>query len=68
MAGMESQHYKIVLESLSGRRRVDEQTFTSLEILNDRLARLKEASELFDGVELSPAAQELVGKKKAVAV
>ncbi|MHC4707320.1 MAG: hypothetical protein ACYS8I_09565 [Planctomycetota bacterium] len=41
-AGMD--HWQIVKKSLSGARGVDEQTFASLAILDERLERLKKVS------------------------
>jgi hypothetical protein len=52
-------HIEVVNESLQGRRAIDEQTFVSLEVLNDRLERTKKLGGRFAGVGLSPAAENL---------
>jgi len=61
-------HCQIVKKSLSGKRTVDEQTFASLTILNERLERLKKLDKSFDGVAFSPAVEKLKGRRTAVAI
>ena len=68
MIGTDSNHCRIVAESLAGKREVNEQTFTSLAILDERLERLKSLSETFSGVEFSPDAAKLISRKNAIAV
>ncbi|MGD8500712.1 MAG: hypothetical protein PVJ86_08690 [Phycisphaerales bacterium] len=68
MIGTDSNHCKIVAESLAGERAVDEQTFASLAILDERLERLKKLDEAFSGVEFSSDVEELRSRKNAVAV
>jgi len=46
MIGTDSNHCRIVTESLAGKRKVDEHTFASLAILDERLERLKSLGEL----------------------
>lgn len=60
MKGMDSNHYNIVGESLSGHRAVDEQTFTSLEILREKLERLKQIDSGFADIAFSSAVKNLV--------
>jgi len=68
MIGTESEHYRIVRESLSSRRTVDEQTFASLAILTERLERLKKFGKAFEGVRFSSAVEKLRKQNSAVAV
>ena len=59
MTGTQSEHFKVVQQSVSGERIIDEQTFFSVGVLAERLERLKRASAAFAGIELSPHADEL---------
>jgi len=68
MIGTDSNHCRIVAESLAGKREVNEQTFTSLAILDERLERLRSLGEAFSGVEFSPDAAKLLSQKNAVAI
>ena len=68
MIGTDSNHCRIVAESLTGKREVNEQTFDSLTILDERLERLKKLNGAFSGVAFSPEAEKLLSQKNAVAV
>jgi len=68
MIGTDSNHCRIVTESLAGKRKVDEQTYDSLTILEERLERLKKLNESFSGVTFSPDAEKLLNQKNTVAV
>jgi hypothetical protein len=61
-------HCEVVKESLKGTRAIDEQTFASLEVLNDRLERVKKLGGKFTGVAFSPAVEQLRRKPSKVAV
>ena len=52
-------HFKVIAESLSGARPIDEETFSSVAVLAKRLERLKKTSKLFDDVGFSDEAKEL---------
>ena len=65
---VDSNHCRIVRDSIIGKRAVDEQTFASLTILTERLERLKKVDEIFGNVVFSPAVKELKGQKNAVAI
>jgi hypothetical protein len=52
-------HCEVVKDNLTGVRTVDEQTFASLEVLNDRLERVKKLGGRFAEVEFSPMAESL---------
>ena len=68
MTGVDSNHCRIVAESLAGAREIDGQTFASLAVLGERLERLKEVDEALSGITFSPAVEELHARKKPVAV
>ncbi|MHC4324162.1 MAG: hypothetical protein ACYSUX_07805 [Planctomycetota bacterium] len=68
MIGTDSNHCRIVAESLAGKREVNEQTFASLTILDERLERLKKLNVAFSGVAFSPDAEKLLSHKNSVAV
>jgi len=68
MIEMESNHCQVVAESLSGRRSVDERTFASLSVLNERLERLHQLDEVFAGVGFSSSVQELLSRNEALPV
>jgi len=65
---VDSNHCRIVRDSIVGKRAVDEQTFTSLTILTERLERLKKVDKIFGSVVFSSAVKELKGQKNAVAI
>ena len=68
MIRADSNHCRIVAESLAGERKVDEQTFASLAILSERLERLKKLDEAFSGVAFSAAVEKLRSQKSTVTV
>ena len=68
MIGTDSNHCRIVAESLAAEREVNEQTFASLTILDERLERLKKLNGAFSGVTFSPDAEKLLSQKNAVAI
>jgi hypothetical protein len=68
MVGMDLNHYRIVEQGLTGERAVDEQTLASLEILTERLERLKKLDKVFSGIEFSSAVRRLKARRDAVAV
>lgn len=68
MIGMDSNHCRIVTESLAGKRKVDEHTFAALAILSERLEGVKQFGDAFAGISFSPEAEKLQKKIKAVAV
>jgi len=63
-----SNHCRIVAESLAGERDVDEQTFASLEILGEKLERLKKLDKAFSRVTFSSAVKKLQRRKNTVAI
>lgn len=68
MKETDSNHYRIVAESLAGHRRIDEQTFAALAILEEKLERLKKLDSAFYEVAFSTDVEKLRKHQKAVAV
>jgi hypothetical protein len=68
MIEMDLNHCQIVEQGLTGERAVDEQTLASLEILAERLERLKKLDSVFSGVEFSSAVRKLKARGNVVAV
>ena len=66
MIGMESNHCRVLSESITGKRDVDEQTFVSMGALYERLERLKKFDGTFAGISFSPDVERL--QSRAVAV
>jgi len=56
-------HCEVIKDNLNRIRTIDEQTFVSLEVLNDRLERVKKLGGRFAEVAFSPAVEHL--KKQA---
>lgn len=61
-------HYRIVKEALRGQREKDEQTLSSLNVLNERLQRLKKLNRVFNNVDFSAAVKKLVSEKDTMMV
>jgi hypothetical protein len=61
-------HCEVVQESLQGKRETDDRTFASLEILKDRLDRVKRMSPRFAIVEFSPAVRQMSKSSNKLAV
>jgi hypothetical protein len=68
MLVMEPNHFELVKESLSGRREIDEHTFASLEVLRERMERLKQLDKSFSRIGFSPFVRRLARQHKEVAV
>jgi hypothetical protein len=52
-------HCELVKNSLSGKRGVDEHTLVSVEVLNDRLERVKRLGQKYSRIEFSPDVRKL---------
>ena len=52
-------HCEVVKNSLSGAKTIDEQTYASVAVLNDRLERVKKLGQRFSIIEFSPAVKKL---------
>lgn len=59
-------HCKVVGGSLAGAKAVDEQTLTSVAVLEDRLKRLKKQDKAFKIVSFSPAVRKLAKQNKKI--
>jgi hypothetical protein len=59
---------KVVMESLSGQRPTDEQTFASINILSDRLQNVRKVHRSLIDVEFSPQVQALVEQEAILAI
>ena len=68
MIKTETEHFEIVAESLSGHRTTDDQTFSSIAVLSDRLEQLKETNQAFAGIDFSPQVQALSEHEMALAL
>ena len=55
----EGNHFKVITDSLSGGRPTDEETFSSIAVLAQRLDRLKKTNAIFDDVAFSEQVEEL---------
>jgi hypothetical protein len=65
MIEVNQDHCRIVRDSMSGDRAVDEQTFASLTILAERLERVRKTGMDFSDVAFSPDARNLMRRTPA---
>ena len=68
MITMETDHCQIVADSLSGERVTDEQTFSSIAVLSDRLEQLRKMHRAFVDVDFSPEVQALSEQEMTLAL
>jgi hypothetical protein len=68
MMETDSNHCRIVAESLAGNRPVDEQTFAALAILDERLERLQKLDSAFYTVAFSADVEKLRKREDIVTV
>jgi hypothetical protein len=61
-------HCEIVINSLTGDRSTDEQTFTSISILADRLQNVRKLHHTLIDIEFSPDVQALNEQESKLAV
>ena len=59
MLETEGNHFKVITDSLGGDRPTDEETFSSIALLAQRLERLKKTNAMFDDVAFSEQVEEL---------
>ncbi len=52
-------HFKVVTERLVGLKPIDDETFSSIAVLAERLERLKKTNDKFAEVTFSPHVEEL---------
>lgn len=65
---MDLNYYQIIKESLNGQRSLDEKTFESAAVLDERLRRLKMAGEQFQAVSFSPDVDRMLRQKTNMVV
>jgi hypothetical protein len=68
LSTIDCNHFEIVTESLTGGRSVDEETFSSVAVLAERLDRLKKTSSVFSNVSFSPELEELAEREMISAI
>ena len=61
-------HFRTVRESLGDEKALDEQVFSSLTVLSERLERLKKLDSAFADVAFSTAVEKLLRQENAVTV
>jgi hypothetical protein len=66
MIGMDSNHCRVVSESITGERKVDDCTLASIDVLSERLEHLKKFDSAFAGISFSPDVQKLQSRAMAV--
>ena len=68
MLATEQNEFGIITESLSGCRPTDEETYSSVAVLAERLERLKRSSKLFANITFSPHVEELASLEMISAI
>ena len=68
MLGAECNHFKVVTDSLAGVRPTDEEMFSSIAVLAERLERLKKTNDLFNDVGFSEQVEELALREMISAI
>jgi len=68
MTGTDSNHCRIVAESLAGERQVDGQTFAAIAILDEKLQRLRRLDGAYSAVTFSADVEKLRSRKNAIPV
>lgn len=61
-------HCEVVMESLSGERRIDEQTFASINLLAEKLQAVQKVHRSLVNVEFSPQVQALIDQESLLAI
>ena len=61
-------HCKVVSQSLAGERPTDEQTFTSINLLAERLQTVQKVHRRLIDVEFSPQVQALIEQESLLAI
>jgi len=68
MLAAKCDHFKVITESLSGARPTDEEIFSSIAVLAERLERLKKTNALFNEVGFSEQVEELALREMISAI
>ena len=61
-------HCKIVSQNLTGERPIDEQTFTSINLLTDRLQAVRKIHRRLIEIDFSPQVQALIEQESLLAI
>ena len=61
-------HYETIRDSLADENAIDERTYASIAILQERLERLRAIDGIFSDVSFSPAVQRLAVRQSEAAV
>ena len=59
MFATEMDHFEVLSDNLNGSREIDEQTFSCVAVLAERMDRLKRSNPLFEQISFSPEVEEL---------
>jgi hypothetical protein len=65
---MADEHLRIVKEAVEGKRDVDERTLTAIEVLDERLQRLRKMDKIFDEVKFSSAVKRILTRQDLLTV
>jgi len=68
MLGTDLTHWQLVKQSILGCRPIDEQTFESIGVLEERLEQLKKSDNLFKNVTFSSDVQQLTKYESKIAI
>ena len=68
MCEADLKHYETIRQGLADEAAIDEQTYASIAILQERLERLRATDEIFSDVSFSPALQQLAVRRSEAAV
>ena len=68
MITADKNYCQIVMDSLAGKREVDEKTMASVAILREKLERLKSLNEAFNSVAFSAAVEKLINQQTPASV
>ena len=55
----ENSYYQVLSDTLTGSRAVDEESFSAVAVLAERLDTLKRTNSMFEGISFSPEVEEL---------
>ena len=66
MMDLYTDHCEVVKETLSGKRTVDEQTLSSITVLNERLERVRSLGQRFSRIEFSPSVRQLKNQSSRI--
>lgn len=59
MIAMDCTDHSVVMDAITGQRKFDDNIFSSVAVLAERLEKLKSSNSLFAGISFSPAVEEL---------